>query len=101
MTDQDHDGSHIKGLLVNLFDHFWPSLLRLPGFLAQFRTPIVKVSRSGHPTVPFYALHDLAAWQRTHNGGHGWTVKYYKVPVSPRPFPRQSHPMIYCLCRTP
>ena len=27
MTDQDHDGSHIKGLLLNFFEHFWPSLL--------------------------------------------------------------------------
>lgn len=28
MTDQDTDGSHIKGLLLNLFDAFWPSLLK-------------------------------------------------------------------------
>jgi len=27
MTDQDHDGSHIKGLLINFIHHFWPSLL--------------------------------------------------------------------------
>jgi hypothetical protein len=33
MTDQDHDGSHIKGLLINLLHHFWPSLLKLRGFL--------------------------------------------------------------------
>lgn len=33
MTDQDHDGSHIKGLLINLLHHFWPSLLQLDGFL--------------------------------------------------------------------
>ena len=40
MTDQDHDGSHIKGLLINFLHHFWPSLLLIPGFLQQFITPI-------------------------------------------------------------
>ncbi len=40
-TDQDHDGSHIKGLIINMFSHFWPSLLKLPGFLTEFITPIV------------------------------------------------------------
>lgn len=45
-ADQDHDGSHIKGLVVNLFAHFWPSLMRLPGFLTEFITPIVKVART-------------------------------------------------------
>ena len=38
MTDQDHDGSHIKGLLINLLHHFWPSLLKLEGFLQVFYT---------------------------------------------------------------
>ena len=27
MADQDHDGSHIKGLVLNLFHHFWPALM--------------------------------------------------------------------------
>ena len=44
MTDQDHDGSHIKGLIMNFFHTFYPSLLQLPGFLLEFITPIVKVS---------------------------------------------------------
>ena len=44
MADQDYDGSHIKGLLVNFIHHFWPELLiHCPGFLVQFITPIVKV----------------------------------------------------------
>jgi DNA gyrase/topoisomerase IV subunit B len=43
MTDQDQDGSHIKGLIMNYLHHFYPSLLQVPGFLVEFITPIVKV----------------------------------------------------------
>ena len=42
---QDHDGSHIKGLLINFLDHFFPSLLKLDNFLVEFVTPIVRVRR--------------------------------------------------------
>lgn len=43
MTDQDHDGSHIKGLIMNFLHTFYPTLLKMPGFLLEFITPIVKV----------------------------------------------------------
>ena len=43
MTDQDHDGSHIKGLIMNFLHHFYPSLLKVNSFLLEFITPIVKV----------------------------------------------------------
>ena len=43
MTDQDEDGSHIKGLFINFIHYFWPSLLKIPGFLKEFITPIIKV----------------------------------------------------------
>lgn len=45
MTDQDQDGSHIKGLIMNYLHHFYPSLLQVPGFLVEFITPIVKARR--------------------------------------------------------
>ena len=42
MTDQDQDGSHIKGLVINFIHHNWPSLIKT-NVLEEFITPIVKV----------------------------------------------------------
>jgi len=42
MTDQDFDGSHIKGLIINFVHKFWPSLLQKPGFIKEFITPVIK-----------------------------------------------------------
>jgi hypothetical protein len=44
---QDHDGSHIKGLIMNFLHTFYPSLLKIPGFLVEFITPIIKVGGGG------------------------------------------------------
>lgn len=75
MTDQDHDGSHIKGLIINFFQHFWPSLLQIPNFLQVFITPIVKCTRRGESEV-FYTTPEFDAWRQIHR--EGWKIKYYK-----------------------
>jgi DNA topoisomerase II len=76
MTDQDHDGSHIKGLIMNYFHTFYPSLLRLPGFLVEFITPIIKVTK-GRQSISFFTLPEYETWCKTVNT-RGWMIKYYK-----------------------
>ncbi|KAG0244718.1 DNA topoisomerase [Mortierella sp. GBAus27b] len=77
MTDQDHDGSHIKGLIINFLDHYFPSLLKIPGFLTEFITPIVKAT-SGNKKVTFFTIPEFEVWKEANNGGRGWTTKYFK-----------------------
>ena len=76
MTDQDVDGSHIKGLLFNVFASLWPTLLEVPGFMISMLTPIVKVTK-GATTHSFYSLSEYEDWKSS-NDTKGWTIKYYK-----------------------
>uniref|UniRef100_A0A8C5K164 DNA topoisomerase 2 n=1 Tax=Jaculus jaculus TaxID=51337 RepID=A0A8C5K164_JACJA len=76
MTDQDQDGSHIKGLLINFIHHNWPSLLR-HRFLEEFITPIVKVSKNKQE-IAFYSLPEFEEWKSSTQNHKKWKVKYYK-----------------------
>ncbi len=75
MTDQDHDGSHIKGLVMNIFDCLWNDLLDM-GFVSSMITPIVKVFKK-KKEESFYTLQDYENWKEQNNS-KGWRVKYYK-----------------------
>eukprot|EP00403_Amphidinium_massartii_P017895 CAMPEP_0178416360 /NCGR_PEP_ID=MMETSP0689_2-20121128/24024_1 /TAXON_ID=160604 /ORGANISM="Amphidinium massartii, Strain CS-259" /LENGTH=1782 /DNA_ID=CAMNT_0020037703 /DNA_START=34 /DNA_END=5380 /DNA_ORIENTATION=+ len=77
MTDQDHDGSHIKGLLINLLEYFWPSLLEL-GFLKEFVTPIVKVWKGNGKPRSFFTMEEYRRWREKPEHKKGWKMKYYK-----------------------
>ncbi len=77
MTDQDHDGSHIKGLIINFLDTFFPSLLKIPEFLVEFITPIVKATK-GKQEVAFFTIPEYETWKEANNNGAGWRIKYYK-----------------------
>jgi DNA topoisomerase-2 len=88
MTDQDLDGSHIKGLGINLFQSEWPSLTHIPGFIGFMNTPILK-ARKGQQERVFYNEGEFESWKSgaSASGATGgstavdvsaWNIKYYK-----------------------
>jgi len=91
MTDQDLDGSHIRGLLINLFHELWHELIAIPGFLTYMATPIVKATRARGGAKGdvesriFYSQYEYEQWRAGEGAGAtsggkagAWKVKYYK-----------------------
>lgn len=75
MTDQDLDGTHIKGLVINLFDCMWPTLLD-DGFICSMITPIIKAKNKKTEKV-FYTIQDFEKWSHAKDLTK-WSIKYYK-----------------------
>lgn len=95
MTDQDPDGSHIKGLIINLLNKYWPKLLTCNNFIQQLITPLIKVTgvgaslvpeeKSKKMTIPFYSEQEYEEWRNQIIDSRGpqalknFSIKYYKV----------------------
>jgi len=78
LCDQDTDGSHIKGLCINLFHSEWGSLIKIPGFLSFMNTPILR-AKKGTNTKLFYNDGEYNEWKEANeNGSKGWNIKYFK-----------------------
>ena len=77
MMDADVDGSHIKGLFMNLLDYYWPSLLKIDNFVKVLVTPVVKVSNKD-TIKSFFSLTEYENWKLKTNDFNKWKIKYYK-----------------------
>jgi DNA topoisomerase-2 len=72
-TDQDFDGAHIKGLILNMFHYFWPELLKI-GYVSEFQTPIIRIKK-GKTVKDFYKIQDYLEFADTNPG---WSAPEYK-----------------------
>lgn len=80
LTDQDYDGSHIKGLVMNFFHVIWPELIKRENFITSLATPIVKLFK-GKQTETFYNITEYEKFVenlKENNEIHLWKTKYYK-----------------------
>ena len=77
LTDQDKDGSHIKGLCINMFASQWESLLNIPGFMSYMNTPILK-AKKGKTEKTFYTEAEYDLWSKSDEYNSNWKIKYYK-----------------------
>ena len=106
MADQDHDGSHIKGLLMNLFHAEWPGLMQ-SGFLCTLLTPILKAFK-GKTVLSFYSIPQFNEWKSGNDSEEskdgrdmrGWKIKYYKglgtsTPAEAREWFKDLHEIQY------
>lgn len=81
LTDQDPDGSHIRGLIINMLEYFWPELLMIDGFVKAYNTPIVKAwkisDKKRANEKMFYSVPEFEKW-RLETNMKLWDYKYYK-----------------------
>jgi len=75
LADQDCDGFHIKGLVMNWIHFKWPSLLKLD-FLVSLATPIIRATKK-KTIKSFYNIPEYNKWKSSINNNL-WHIKYYK-----------------------
>lgn len=76
LTDADHDGEHIKGLIMNALHYICPDLVNINSFFTAMLTPILKITKR-NTIKSFYTISEFNDW-KSKNEITGWHVKYYK-----------------------
>ena len=78
-SDQDSDGSHICGLLINFFMKCLPEVIvERDDFIQRIVTPLIRaVHRRTEERLSFFSLQEFRGWSLTHRVSE-WTLKYYK-----------------------
>lgn len=78
LTDQDLDGYHIKCLIINFINYYWPELIK-NGFCCSLQTPILKAfnKRKKNDILNFYSQVDFYNWCQINNV-NDYKIQYYK-----------------------
>lgn len=79
MADSDLDGFHITGLIVTVFYHFFPSLLKRGDFLCTWLRPVVELERKGK-YLRFLTLTEYEKWINENGEPQklGYKPRYFK-----------------------
>lgn len=73
-ADSDKDGSHICGLVLNMINEYWSSLLS-DGKVYKFITPVVKVTQN-RKVISFYSSEEFSIWKKQNT--KPFNSKFYK-----------------------
>lgn len=78
MSDQDLDGFHINGLMINMIFRFWPELFEL-GVVYRFQTPVLRVvlKDKAKTKINFYTEKSFLAWKAA-NPNEKYSSRYLK-----------------------
>lgn len=73
LSDNDADGQHIRGLLINMMNEFWPEVIQM-GLLHIMITPLV-IAELKNKKFEFFHQSEYTSWAKE-NPGHRHS--YYK-----------------------
>ena len=80
-SDQDPDGSHIKGLVAYFFHKYFPGLVKSNNYLYEFTTPLIKAipHKKNINEEWFYTEREYQKWKSSQqNIDKKYLIKYYK-----------------------
>lgn len=74
-TDQDLDGFHLCGLIINMFSELWPDLVK-DGFLYKLNTPIIRATLK-NKELEFFSMEEFKEWDEK-NETSKYQISYLK-----------------------
>jgi DNA topoisomerase-2 len=79
MADKDPSSSYFfKGEIINFLHYYWPSLIKINGFIKDFRPPTIKAT-NGNTELAFYSTEIYKQWHDSLGSNtKGWKIKHYK-----------------------
>lgn len=77
-ADQDVDGFHITGLIINFIHHHWPELLLKDGFIKILRTKFIQFTGPKSLVLDFYSRIEYEKWKAKEGMNIDGKIKVYK-----------------------